>query len=257
MIELKNIYKSFGPNQVLKDLNLVINNGETKVIIGRSGCGKSVTLKLITGIIKPDSGTVIVDGKDVNLLNKKELNELRWNMGLVFQGGALFDSLTVLDNVGFLLREYTNTSEKEIRRKVAEALSFVGLSGIEHLKPAELSGGMKKRVSLARALCLRPKFIFYDEPTTGVDPITADAINNLIREMRDKLKVTSIVVTHDMVSAYKVADKISMLYQGKIIEEGSPEDIVATKNPVVYQFTSGSSFGPITEDDNLRFGHLE
>jgi phospholipid/cholesterol/gamma-HCH transport system ATP-binding protein len=257
MIELIDVYKSFNHHQVLNGVSLKINTGETRVIIGRSGCGKSVTLKIITGILSPDKGTAIVDGKDVTKLRGKELDQLRFNIGLVFQGGALFDSLTVYENVGFVLREYGSLDEKEIRKRVSESLSLVALEGIEELKPAELSGGMKKRVALARALCMRPKIILYDEPTTGVDPITADAINNLICEVRDKLKVTSIVVTHDMVSAYKVADKISMLYQGKIIEEGTPEEIVSTKNPVVYQFTSGSSQGPITESENLRFGHIE
>lgn len=257
MIEIKNVSKAFGENRVLNGINFRVNAGETKVIIGRSGCGKSVTLKIITGVLTPDQGTVFIDGKDVTKLKAKELNKLRFDIGLVFQGGALFDSLTVLENVGFVLREYSGLSDMEIRKRVAESLSFVGLSGIEDLKPAELSGGMKKRVALARALCIRPKILLYDEPTTGVDPITADAINNLIREMHDKLKVTSIVVTHDMVSAYKVGDRIAMLYQGRIVEEGTPEEIVATKNPVVYQFTSGSSTGPITEEENLHFGHLE
>lgn len=257
MIELIDIHKSFNNNQVLKGLNFRVNEGETKVIIGRSGCGKSVTLKLITAVLRPDSGKIMVDGNDVGELSGKLLDSLRFNIGLVFQGGALFDSLTVFENVGFILREYTNASESEIRRTVAESLGLVGLEGIEDLKPSELSGGMKKRVALARALCMRPKILLYDEPTTGLDPITADAINSLIKEMRDKLKVTSIVVTHDMVSAYKVADSIAMLHQGKIIQEGTPEDIVATRDPVVYQFTSGSSIGPITEGDNLRFGHIE
>jgi len=256
MIELIDIYKSFGNNQVLKGLNLKVAEGETKVIIGRSGCGKSITLKLITAVLRPDSGTVMVEGKEISSLRGKLLDAMRFNIGLVFQGGALFDSLTVFENVGFILREYTDVNMSEIHRRVAESLGLVGLEGIEDLKPSELSGGMKKRVALARALCMRPKILLYDEPTTGLDPITADAINNLIKELRDKLNVTSIVVTHDMVSAYKIADSIAMLYQGKIIQEGNPEDIVATKDPIVYQFTSGSSFGPITEEDHLRFGHI-
>ncbi len=222
MIELKNVSKSFGDHLVLNDMSLTIHDGETKVIIGRSGCGKSVTLKIITGILRPDKGKVFIDSKDITDLRGKELDKARFNIGLVFQGGALFDSLTVLENVGFILKEYTDFDDKEIARRVSESLSLVGLEGIENLKPAELSGGIKKRVAVARAVCMRPKILLYDEPTTGVDPITADAVNNLIREMHDKLKVTSIVVTHDMVSAYKVGDKIAMLYQGRIVEEGTP-----------------------------------
>ncbi|MBM3251531.1 MAG: ABC transporter ATP-binding protein [Candidatus Omnitrophica bacterium] len=256
MIEIRDLYKSFNNRKVLDGLSVDIKTGETKVIIGRSGCGKSVLLKHIVGIIKPDSGIIKIKGQDITGLREKELNKIRLDIGMVFQGGALFDSLNVQQNVGFVLYEYTEMNEDEIKKRVEEALSLVGLQGINNMMPSDLSGGMKKRVSLARALCKRPKLILYDEPTTGVDPITADAINDLIVELHDKLKVTSIVVTHDMNSAYKVGDNIAMLYHGKIIAEGSPEQIRNTNHPVVKQFISGDAIGPITEAEHLVFGHL-
>ncbi|MFZ5800282.1 MAG: ABC transporter ATP-binding protein [Candidatus Omnitrophota bacterium] len=256
MIEVINLCKSFNHHRVLDKLNLTIQTGETKVIIGRSGCGKSVLLKHIVGILKPDAGTIKIDGVDLSGLNEKGWNEMRMGIGLVFQGGALFDSLSVADNVAFVLNEYTKLPKAEIRQRVKDSLALVGLKDIEEMIPADLSGGMKKRVALARALCMRPKILLYDEPTTGVDPITADAVNNLINEMRDKLKVTSIVVTHDMNSAYKVADSIAMLYHGKIIAEGTAKEISTTTHPVVNQFIHGAAEGPITEAENLVFGHL-
>ncbi len=247
MIEIKDVYKNFGGHRVLNGTNLVVNKGETKVIIGRSGCGKSVLLKHIMGILYPDKGSVLVEGKDIAKISIKELNALRMRMALVFQGGALFDSLTVGENVGFTLYEYSKLSFKEIEERVEEALCNVELCGIHKLMPSELSGGMKKRVAIARALCMKPELILYDEPTTGVDPITADSINELIRALHDKFKVTAVVVTHDMKSAYRVADHIAMLYQGKIIAEGTPEEIQKTDHPVVHQFINGLSKGPITE----------
>jgi len=247
MIEIKELTKSFGNHKVLDQLSLTIKKGATCVIIGRSGCGKSVLLKHIVGILKPDSGQIMVDGRDIEKLNEKELDSLRLRMGLVFQGGALFDSLTVGENVGFGLIEHDKIGHKELLERIEEALCLVGLSGIANLMPSELSGGMKKRVALARAICIKPDIIFYDEPTTGVDPITADSINELIRSLHDKLKVTSVVVTHDMKSAYRVADKIAMLYQGRIIAEGTPDEIKNTDHPVVHQFINGLAQGPITE----------
>lgn len=247
MIEIVEAFKSFGEHQVLNGLNLKIEKGSTCVIIGRSGCGKSVLLKHIEGILKPDKGKIIVDGKNVPDLPEKEMNELRMRMGMVFQGGALFDSMTVGDNVGFSLIEHTKVGHKELLERIEDSLCLVGLCGIANLMPSELSGGMKKRVSLARAICNRPEIIFYDEPTTGVDPITADSINELIKSLHDKLKVTSIVVTHDMKSAYTVGDKLAMMYQGKIIAEGTPEEIQKTDHPVVHQFINGLAKGPITE----------
>jgi phospholipid/cholesterol/gamma-HCH transport system ATP-binding protein len=247
IIELKHISRTFNSHRVLKGLSLSVRRGSTLVVIGRSGCGKSVMLKHIIRLIRPDSGRVLVDGQDVWDLDRKELEAFHKRMNMVFQGGALFDSLTVGENVGFELIEHENASGKALYERVEESLSMVGLSGIANLMPSELSGGMKKRVALARAICTRPEILLYDEPTTGVDPITADAINNLIRSLHDRLKVTSIVVTHDMKSAYTIADRIAMLYQGQIIAEGAPEEIQNTAHPIVHQFINGLAEGPITE----------
>jgi len=207
MIELKGICKSFNDNVVLENLDLTINKGESMVIIGRSGCGKSVLLKHIIGIMRPEFGSVIIDGTDITRLSGKELDKVRMDFGMLFQGAALFDSLSVLENVGFRLFEYTDMGLEEINRRVAECLNMVGLRGIEGSKPAELSGGMKKRVGLARAISMSPKIILFDEPTTGVDPIMGDIINELIRHLHNTLKTTSVTVTHDMKSAYKIADR--------------------------------------------------
>jgi phospholipid/cholesterol/gamma-HCH transport system ATP-binding protein len=256
MIEIKEVSKSFGRHRVLDKLNLKIEKGTTCVIIGRSGCGKSVLLKHIVRVLEPDEGKIFVDGLDLDKLDEKELDNLRLRIGLVFQGGALFDSLSVGENVGFGLIEHTKIGQKELLERIEEALSLVGLSGIANLMPAALSGGMKKRVALARAICIKPDMILYDEPTTGVDPITADSINELIRSLHDKLKVTSIVVTHDMKSAYRVADRIAMLYQGKIIAEGTVEEIQNTNHPVVHQFINGLAQGPIIETLDTDKGRL-
>jgi len=248
MIELVDLHKSFDGLTVLDGLNLKIEAGSTYVIIGRSGCGKSVLLKHVVGILRPDKGRVFVEGKEIAKLNDKELNELRMKIGMVFQGGALFDSLSVAQNVGFGITEHMPVEPKELQERVEKSLALVGLSGIENKMPAELSGGMKKRVALARAICIKPDIILYDEPTTGVDPITADSINVMIKDLHDKLKVTSVAVTHDMKSAYKIADRIAMLYQGKIIAQGTPEEIQGSKDPVVHQFINGLARGPITEE---------
>lgn len=247
MIEAKKVVKSFNGRLVLNQLDVSVNKGETLVIIGRSGCGKSVLLKHIIGILKPEAGEIWVDGTNVGALSEKQLNHLRTRFGMLFQGSALFDSLTVGENVGFGLTEHTSLSEKAIHERVEESLELVGLKGIQDLKPSELSGGMKKRVALARAVCMRPEILLYDEPTTGLDPITADAINNLIVELHDKLKVTSLVVTHDMTSAYKIATRIAMMYQGRIIQIATPEAIRNSNDPVVRQFIAGSAVGPMTD----------
>lgn len=257
MIEISNLYKSFGTHNILNNLSLTVKNGQTKAIIGRSGAGKSVLLKCIVGLIKPDSGTIKINGIDVTKISDKEYNKLRMEMGLLFQGGALFDSMNVFDNVAFVLDEFMKLDQKTIKDRVEDSLAMVGLKDIGHMMPSQLSGGMKKRVSLARILCMEPQIILYDEPTSEVDPITADAINNLIIELRDKLKVTSIVVTHDMNSTYKVADSIAMFYHGQVIAEGNPDEIRNTKHPVVKQFIYGEAQGPITEDENLIFGHVK
>jgi len=247
MIEIQDIYKNFGEHQVLKGLNLKINTGETCVIIGRSGCGKSVLLKHMVGILRPDRGRVLVDGREVGKMSEKELSALRMKISMVFQGGALFDSLSVAENVGFGLIEHNHLSQRELLERTEDSLCSVDLCGIGNLMPSELSGGMKKRVALARAICIKPEIILYDEPTTGVDPITADSINELIKTLHDRLKVTSVVVTHDMKSAYRIADRIAMMYHGKIIAEGTPEEIQNTQHPVVHQFINGLAKGPITE----------
>jgi phospholipid/cholesterol/gamma-HCH transport system ATP-binding protein len=247
MIELKNIHKSFGMHKVLEDLNLTIKTGESMVIIGRSGCGKSVLLKHIIGLMRPESGEVIIDGTDITKMSSKELNEMRMKFGMLFQGAALFDSLSVFENVGFQLIEYTDKTTDEIKERVTECLSKVGLHGIEKVKPAQLSGGMKKRVGLARAISMSPSIILFDEPTTGVDPIMGDIINELIRHLHDTLDVTSITVTHDMKSAYKIADRIAMLYDKHIIEIGTPDEIQNSDSSIVKQFITGSAEGPITK----------
>jgi len=247
MIDIQSVCRNFGTKKVLDNLSLKIDTGSTCVIIGRSGCGKSVLLKHVVRLLKPDYGRIFIDDKEVGSLDEKEMNALRLKVSMVFQGGALFDSMTVGENVGFGLIEHTNIGRKELLECIEESLSLVDLHGIGNLMPSELSGGMKKRVALARAICVRPEIILYDEPTTGVDPITADSINELIKNLHDKLKVTSVVVTHDMKSAYKIADRIAMMYQGKIIAEGTPEEIQKTTHPVVYQFINGLAQGPITE----------
>lgn len=247
MIEIQRLSKKFNNNLILNELSLNVQTGQTCVIIGRSGCGKSVLLKHIVGLLRPDIGKVLVQGKEVASLKELELVALRAKISMVFQGGALFDSMDVSENVGFSLSEHTQMSQKEIHQRVEESLSLVGLGGIGNLMPSELSGGMKKRVALARAICIKPEIILYDEPTTGVDPITGDSINKLIRSLHDKLKATSLVVTHDMKSAYYIADKIAMMYKGRIILEGTPKQVQETHDPVVHQFINGLSKGPITE----------
>jgi len=245
MIRIKNLYKSFGDNRVLQGVNLEIEEGKTITIIGGSGCGKSVLLKHMVGLLKPEAGEIEVDGQEITRLGMEELAEVQKKFGMLFQGAALFDSLTVGENIAFGLRMLTDLEEREIKKRISEKLSLVGLEGIEELMPAELSGGMKKRVALARAIAMNPKYILYDEPSTGLDPIMADVINNLILDLQEKLKITSIAVTHDMVTAYKISDRIAMLYEGRIEEIGMPEEIRETKNSVVRQFITGSSQGPI------------
>jgi len=245
MIQIIDLHKSFGSNKVLQGVSLDVKKGEALVIIGQSGSGKSVLIKHLIGLIKPDKGKIIVDGVDITRLREDELYKTRRKFGMLFQSAALFDSMTVAQNVSFGLERYSKMSQKEIRKRVAESLAMVGLRGIENLMPHELSGGMKKRVGLARAISYRPEIILYDEPSTGIDPIRADAINDLIIRMKKEINITSIVITHDMVSSYKVADRIAMLYQGKIIETCTPEAIKESKNQIVQQFIHGSAEGPI------------
>lgn len=245
MIQMIDVYKSFGDNHVLRGVNLTIEHGETMVIIGGSGTGKSVILKHIIGLMKPDRGKVIVVGQDLSTLRERALDELRKKFGMLFQYAALFDSLKVWENVGFSLRQQTHLSDREIKQAAIEKLATVGLRGVEDRMPADLSGGMKKRVGLARAIAMEPEILLYDEPTTGLDPIMADAINELILEMKRRLHVTGVAITHDMTSAYKIADRIAMLYEGKIEAVGTPDEIKNSGNPIIHQFVTGSSVGPI------------
>ncbi|HYQ96665.1 MAG TPA: ABC transporter ATP-binding protein [Candidatus Eisenbacteria bacterium] len=244
-IEIQGVWKRLGTKQVLRGVDLTVAEGESVVIIGRSGTGKSVLLKHVVGLIDPDRGDVRVDGKEVPSLNVKQLLELRKQMGMLFQGGALFDSLTVGENVGLPLREHTRMDETQVDLVVHEKLHLVGLEGSEAMRPSNLSGGMKKRAALARALALNPKIMLYDEPTTGLDPITADLINRLIRRLQERLGITSIAVTHDMRSAYHIADRIAMLHEGRIHAIGTPAEIQASADPAVRQFIEGSAEGPL------------
>lgn len=248
MIEITNLHKSFGDSQVLRGVDLTVHQGESLTVIGGSGSGKSVLLKHIIGLLFPDKGQVSIDGKVVNRLDEAGLNEIRKKFGMLFQGAALFDSLPVWENVGFALAQHTKLSAKEIRERATQKLALVGLKGIEDKMPADLSGGMKKRVGLARAIAMDPAIILYDEPTTGLDPISADAINDLIVDLRKKLGGTSVSITHDMQSAYKISDRIAMLYKGQIQETGTPDEIKGTSNPIVRQFITGSAVGPITAE---------
>ncbi len=247
MIEISNLSKSFDDHKVLDEVSLTIRTGETMVIIGRSGCGKSVLLKHMIGLMKPDEGAAVINGVDVSRLSGSQLDAIRMKFGMLFQNAALFDSMTAYENVAFPLREHTTMTEEAMTQRVHECLQLVGLEGVDELYPSELSGGMRKRAGLARALAMNPEIVLYDEPTTGIDPIMGDIINDLIIALRDRLKVTSVVVTHDMRSAYKVADRIAMLYNGKIVEVGTPDEIRHSKSPVVRQFIEGSAVGPIQE----------
>ncbi len=243
MIRIIDVHKSFVENNVLKGVNLEINEGETLAIIGKSGCGKSVLLKHIVRLLIPDHGKVLVEGKDISELNTKELYSLRTRFGFLFQGAALFDSMTVEENVSLpLVENITSLSLKEINKKVEEKLELVNLPGIEKLKPAELSGGMKKRVSLARSLITEPDYILYDEPTTGLDPVMSDSIDNLINDLNEQLNVTSIVVTHDMFSVENVADKVAMMNEGKIYFEGTVEEIIKSEDKVIKNFIKRTGF---------------
>ncbi|HEX4264951.1 MAG TPA: ABC transporter ATP-binding protein [Verrucomicrobiae bacterium] len=241
MIEVRNLEKSFGPQKVLDGVSLKIETGESVVIIGRSGGGKSVLLKHIVGLLQSDSGDVLIDGENIEPMNERELIRVRSKFGMLFQGAALFDSMTVAENIGFAFRHKKEMSPEQIRCKVAEALEVVELSGIENKKPSELSGGMRKRVGLARAIVYQPQIVLYDEPTTGLDPIVSDTIDHLILRVRDRYKVTSVVVTHDMRSARRVGQRILMLHNKKIYATGTPDEIFNSSDPIVRQFIDGVS----------------
>jgi phospholipid/cholesterol/gamma-HCH transport system ATP-binding protein len=245
MIEIKDLHKSFAAKKVLQGVDLTIETGQTTTIIGGSGSGKSVLFKHIIGLMKPDTGSILVEGEDITQMGESGLYRMVEKFGLVFQSGALFDSMTVGENVAFGIKNRKGATRKEIDTVVEHSLNQVGLSDITHMLPAELSGGMKKRVAIARVIARKPQIIMFDEPTTGLDPIMADIINDLIIKVSDHEGIMSIVITHDMVSAYKISDKIAVLYEGRIIETGSPEEIRNTKNAIVRQFIEGKAEGPI------------
>lgn len=241
VIQMKDVCKSFGPQKVLRGLSLNIPRGKITVIIGRSGGGKSVILKHMIGLLKADSGAVTVDGTPLSTLDSMALRDIRTKFGMLFQNAALFDSLDVYHNVAFPLVEHADMDRNQIARRVKELLTLVGLPEIGHKMPSELSGGMRKRVGLARAIALKPEIILYDEPTTGLDPIMTDAIDNLILSMQKELGISSVVISHDIAATFHVADQIAMLSGGKIILSGSPDDFRTTTNPVVRQFLEGRS----------------
>jgi len=247
MIKVENLSKFFENKRVLDKVNFSVNKGETFLIIGRSGAGKTVLLKTIIGLLKADKGRVIVDNVDITNLDKKGLDKIRLKFGVVFQGSALFDSLTVEENVGFALYQHSNLSSFQIRQKVKETLHLVGLENIEHLYPYELSGGMRKRVAIARAVIYKPQILIYDEPTTGIDPISVDKIVSLIEDLHKRFFVTSLVVTHDLNIGLKLADRLAFLLGGKIIFEGNKDDLSNVNDERVIQFLKGSSAGPIKE----------
>lgn len=239
MIEVRDLTKRFGPQLILDGVSFQIEEGESLVIMGRSGGGKSVLLKHIIGLLRPESGAVLIDGEDITNMDERNLIRVRTKFGMVFQGAALFDSLNVAENVAFAFRREKKLTEKEIARKVAEVLEMVELPGVEKKKPSELSGGMRKRVGLARAIIYQPRIVLYDEPTTGLDPIVSDSIDKLIIRVTECLKVTTIVVTHDMRSARRVGHRIVMLHNKKIYANGTPADIFGSTDPVVLQFING------------------
>ncbi len=234
-----------GGKWVHKDVNLEILRGETMLVIGGSGSGKSVLFKNIVGLLKPNDGSIRIDGVDITKISDRQMDQVRKKFGVLFQGAALFDSLSVQENVAFALKRETDLSDKAIQDIVRDKLGQVGLFGVEEMMPSDLSGGMQKRVGLARAIAMNPEIILYDEPTTGLDPITADVINDLILQLQEELKVTSLVVTHDMVSAFKVGDRMALLNDGRIIAVGTPDEMRESEDPYVRQFITGTSEGPM------------
>ena len=248
MIQILNIYKSFERQQVLRGVVLEIAKGEILVIIGRSGGGKSVLLKHLMGLLRPDQGQIVIDGVEISRLRGRALDRLRERFGVVFQGGALFDSLTAFDNVAFPLREKTRLPEEAIQEKTLTLLKQVGLADMGHKYPAEISGGMKKRVALARALAMEPEIMLFDEPTTGLDPIMVNAIHRLILDLHQRVGFTAILVSHEIPEIFSIASRVAMLHEGAIVEVGTPEAVQCSTNPVVRQFISGDPEGPIQPD---------
>jgi phospholipid/cholesterol/gamma-HCH transport system ATP-binding protein len=245
MIKIIDLYKSFNGQKVLEGVNLTISNKEVVTIMGKSGGGKSVLIKHIIGLLMPDKGSILIDGVDITRLDQKELDKIREKLGVLFQGGALFDSLTVYGNVAFPLKEKTKLNKKEIRERVIQALEDVGLRGIGSKYPAELSGGMKKRVALARALITEPIIVLFDEPTTGLDPVITSSIHKLIRTTHEKYGYTGVIISHEVPEIFEITDKVAMLYNGVIVETGTPDEIKNSSNPAVRQFITGSLEGPI------------
>mgnify|MGYP001232695493 CR=1 FL=1 len=241
MIEVKNLYKSYGEKGVLSDINLSVSHGQSVAVVGKSGAGKSVLLRCLIGLVKPDEGTIYVDNKLINTMNFQQLQSIRSKIGMVFQFGALFDSMTVGENISLALQKLTKLNDDEIQDRLHNSLNEVGMEGTEDLMPAELSGGMKKRVGIARAIAIKPAYLFYDEPTTGLDPVMTDIINRLIRKFQDTGNVTSVIVTHEMRTVYDVADRIILLHEGNIQYDGSPDTIDNVDDPVVQQFITGNS----------------
>jgi phospholipid/cholesterol/gamma-HCH transport system ATP-binding protein len=239
VIRVQGLHKRFGAQPVLRGVDLDIATGEIMVIIGRSGGGKSVLLKHLIGLLRPDTGTIAVDGTEITRLRGRELDRVRERYGVVFQGGALFDSMSVADNVAFPLRERSRLGVAEIRSRVDEKLDQVGLSGMGHKNPAEISGGMRKRVAIARALVTEPEIVFFDEPTTGLDPILVNTIHHLILELHRKFRFTAVMVSHEIPEIFEIADRVAMLHEGVIVEVGPPETVRASANPIVQQFIRG------------------
>ncbi|MEE8152351.1 MAG: ABC transporter ATP-binding protein [candidate division NC10 bacterium] len=238
-VELRQLFKAFNGNEVLRGVDLGIEEGEILTILGGSGTGKSVLLRLMIGLFKPDAGQILIEAEDIVPLREDELLKMRRKVGMLFQGAALFDSMSVKENVAFPLREHTGMTEAQIRDRVGEVLALVGMAGTEEKYPAELSGGMRKRVGLARAIALTPRIVLYDEPTTGLDPRNVDKINELITDLRAKLRVASVVVTHDLQSAFRISDRVALLSEGRIAATGSPAEIGKTEDPVVQEFLAG------------------
>jgi len=245
VIEIKDLYKAFDKQKVLNGATLTIPDREVVTIMGKSGCGKSVLIKHIIGLLSPDRGSVIIDGVDITTLDVSELDRIREKLGVLFQGGALFDSLSVYENIAFQLNEKTKLSKGEINDRVMQALEDVGLKGMEKKNPAELSGGMKKRAGLARALITEPAIVLFDEPTTGLDPIISRSIHRLIKTTHEKYRYTAVIISHEVPGIFEISDKVAMLYNGIIEEYGTPEEIVNSSNPVIKQFITGSLEGPI------------
>lgn len=245
MIKITDLKKSFNSKKVLDGVNLDIEQGKITVIIGRSGEGKSVLIKHIIGLLRPDEGRIFLDDLELTSMKERDFNEVRKRFGMLFQGAALFDSMTVAENVGFPLKEHTDLNDEDIMKAVVEKLKRVGLVDVENMMPADLSGGMKKRVGLARAIVMDPEIVLFDEPTTGLDPIMSDSIAELVLDTQRALKTTYVLITHDIPFTYKIADKIAMLHEGRIIEEGTVEDMKNNQNPILRQFLEGRAEGPI------------